>query len=161
MPPMSLRTLIVMTPLALALAACGGESGGSTSGEAPAELKIRHDNFEAISDSFKMIRAQFEEGKETDIVMVAAAARDINERANAIKDHFPEGSGRDAGWDTEALPTIWEKPVEFTAAQQKLLEESATLLSLAEANDVEAARAQVSALGGSCKNCHDTFRLDD
>ena len=161
MPRTSLRTLILVAPLAALLAACGGEGGGAAAGEAPAELKIRHDNFEAISDSFKMIRSQFEEGKETDIVMVAAAARDINERANAIKDHFPEGSGRDAGWDTEALPTIWEKPAEFTAAQQKLLEESAKLMTLAEADDVEGARAQVGALGASCKNCHDTFRLDD
>lgn len=160
MPRMSFRPLIVMTPLALALAACGG-SGGSAEGEAPAELKIRHDNFEAISDSFKMIRAQFEEGKTPDIVMVAAAARDINERANAIKDHFPEGSGRDAGWDTEALPTIWETPADFAAAQQKLLEESATMMTLAEADDVEGARAQVGPLGAACKNCHDTFRLDD
>ena len=155
-----LRTLMVATPLAALLAACGGASD-APEGEKPAELELRHDNFEAISDNFKTIRAQYEEGKETDIVMVAAAARDINERAAAIEDHFPEGSGRDAGWDTEALPTIWEKPAEFTAAQQKLLEESAKLLELAEAGDVAGAGEQVGPLGASCKNCHDTFRLDD
>ena len=136
-----LRPLMIAAPLAALLAACGGSD--APEGEKPAELELRHDNFE------------------TDIVMVAAAARDINERAAAIEDHFPEGSGRDAGWDTEALPTIWEKPAEFTAAQQKLLEESAKMLELAEAGDVAGAGEQVGPLGASCKNCHDTFRLDD
>lgn len=153
---MSIRPLILIAPLAALLAACGG-----TNADAPPELEVRHENFEGIRDSFKAIRAQFEEGADTDLAVVEASARDINERANAIPDHFPAGSGRDAGWDTEALATIWEKPVEFTAAQQKLLEESAKLMTLAASGDVAATGEQVGALGGACKNCHDTFRYDD
>lgn len=152
------RRLILVTPMIALLAACGGEAP-QPEGDVPPELEIRHDNFEAIGDSFKLIRANFEEGADTDLAAVEAAARDINERANRIADHFPEGSGLDAGWDTEALPTIWEKPVEFTQAQQKLLEESATLMQIASEGDVAATGEQVGALGGSCKNCHDTFRV--
>lgn len=157
--------LFYTAPMVALLAACGGAADGGEGGEgghdfpadAPAELKERHDNFEAIGDSFKAIRAEFE-GDSPDLAKVEAEARNINERANAIEDHFPEGSGPDAGWDTEALPTIWEKPAEFTAAQQKLLEESATMMRLAGEGDAAAAGEQVGALGGACKNCHDTFR---
>lgn len=162
--------LLAATPLALLLAACGGTAEApqdaaagevaAASGDAPAELELRHENFEAIGDAFKAIRAQFE-GDSPDLAVVAASATDINTRAAAIKDHFPAGSGRDAGWDTEALPTIWEKPEEFAAAQQKLLDESAKMIELANSGDVAATGEQIAALGGSCKNCHDTFRMKD
>lgn len=154
--------LLAATSLALLLAACGGAAtdAPAPAGDAPAELELRHDNFEAIGDAFKAIRAQFE-GASPDLAAVAASATDINTRAAAIKDHFPAGSGRDAGWDTEALPTIWEKPDEFAAAQQKLLDESAKMVELANSGDAAATGEQIAALGGSCKNCHDTFRLKD
>lgn len=157
-PKASLRILAATSLIGL-LAACGGETAEAPAGDAPPELELRHENFEGIGDSFKAIRANFEEGATTDLAAVEAAARDINERAGAIKDHFPEGSGRDAGWDTEALATIWEKPEEFAAAQEKLLEESATMMTLAASGDLAATAEQIGALGGSCKNCHDTFRL--
>ena len=133
--------LLAATSLALLLAACGSEAGDAPApaGDAPAELELRHDNFEAIGDAFKAIRAQFE-GASPDLAAV---------------------SGRDAGWDTEALPTIWEKPDEFAAAQQKLLDESAKMVELANSGDAAATGEQIAALGGSCKNCHDTFRLKD
>lgn len=154
----------VLAPLLAVLAACGGEAADGTAaapaGDVPPVLAERHDNFEAISDSFKAIRTQLE-GNAPDLAAIEAAASDINQRAERISGHFPEGTGRDAGWDTEALPTIWEKPEEFSAAQKKLLEESAKMMALAASNDVAAVGAQVAALGGTCKNCHDSFRLDD
>ncbi|MFU7529210.1 c-type cytochrome [Qipengyuania sp. ASV99] len=149
----------VLIPLLAVLAGCGGETT-APAGDAPPVLAERHDNFEAISDNFKAIRAQLE-GESPDLAAIEAAAIDINQRAERISGHFPEGTGRDAGWDTEALPTIWEKPEEFTAAQQKLLEESAAMMTLAASGDAAAVGAQVAELGGACKNCHDTFRLDD
>lgn len=163
MMPLKYTRILAASPVVALLAACGGAGGDAPEpqGETPAELELRHDNFEGIGDSFKIIRANFEEGAETDLAAVEAAARDINERANSIEDHFPAGSGRDAGWDTEALATIWEQPEEFTAAQQKLLEESATMMQLAASGDAAVTGAQIAELGGSCKNCHDTFRYDD
>ena len=159
----AIRRLVLATPMIALLAACGSESADAPApeGDAPSEIEVRQENFEAIGDSFKLIRANFEEGATTDLAAVEAAARDINERADRIGDYFPEGSGRDAGWDTEALATIWEKPVEFTSAQQKLLEESATMMELAASGDAAATGAQIAELGGACKNCHDTFRYDD
>ena len=108
--------LIAATSLALLLVACGGEATDEAApvGEAPTEIAERQDNFEAIKDNFMVIRANFEEGAETDLAAVEAAARDISDRAGRIDQYFPEGSGIDAGWDTEALASIWEQPAEFT-----------------------------------------------
>lgn len=156
------RNLVFATPLIAALAACGSETAETPapSGPEPAELELRHDTFEAIGDSFKAIRGQLESGS-PDFAVIEASATDINTRAKTLEGLFPEGSGRDSGWDTEALGTIWEKPEEFAAAREKLIEESATMMTVATSGDAAAVGEQVKALGGSCKNCHDSFRLDD
>ncbi|WP_416832127.1 MAG: c-type cytochrome [Erythrobacter sp.] len=159
----NLRLIAIAAP-AMLLAACGGEAAdapteAAPAGDVPAEIKERHDNFEAISDSFKVIRTQLE--GDADMAAIEAAAVDINERAQRISGLFPEGTSVEAGYDTEALATIWEKPEEFEAATQKLIEESAKMVELAKAGDAAAVGEQVKALGGSCKNCHDSFRLDD
>lgn len=158
--------LFLAVPFIAALAACGGESADTAtdvaaSGDEPAELEMRHENFESIGDNFKLIRANFEEGVTPDLDAVEAAASDINARAKEIEKHFPEGSGRDSGWDTEALATIWEQPEKFAEAQDRLIEESATMVQLAASGDAAATGAHIRELGGTCKNCHDTFRLDD
>ena len=166
MTRISATRLIIAAPLIAALAACGGGAGDTTDGaatpegDAPAEIELRQDNFEAIGDAFKAIRGELESG-DPDFLVLQASATDIHDRAGRLDGYFPEGSGRDAGWDTEALPTIWEKPEEFKAAQLKFLEESATMMEVAAGGDAAAVGEQVKALGASCKNCHDTFRLDD
>jgi len=66
----------------------------------------------------------------------------------------------DDGLKTEALATIWEKPEEFEAARLKLMDASGELISAATDGDVDAVKAQVGAVGLSCKGCHDEFRLD-
>jgi cytochrome c556 len=148
---------MIAAALAATLAAC---SGGEPSAEAPPVLKERHDNFEAIGDAFKGIRGELE--KDTpDFGAIAAKASEINTLGGKIEGHFPAGTSVDDGFKTEALATIWEKPEEFKAATQKLLDESAKLAEIAPGADKEAVGAQVMALGGACKDCHDNFRLDD
>ncbi len=159
-----LRLSATLSVLAL-LAACGGEAdapgeGAASAGDAPPEIAERQDNFEGIGDSFKLIREELET-ETPDMLAILNAASDMNERGARLENLFPEGSGRDAGWDTEALATIWEKPTEFTDARFKLMDETQKMVELAAAGDPAAVAEQVKALGGSCKNCHDSFRLDD
>ncbi|WP_181443442.1 cytochrome c [Porphyrobacter sp. YT40] len=157
---MSARHVFVAASLSLALAACSGADGGSAAAEAPPVIKERHDNFEAIGDAFKAVRGELE--KDTpDFALITAKANDINARAMKIEGHFPAGTSTEDGFKTEALPAIWEKPEEFKAAQQKLIDESAKLASVAEGGDKAAVSAQAMAMGGACKGCHDKFRLDD
>lgn len=125
-----------------------------------AVLKEREDNFEGIGDAFKAVRGELEKGA-PDFTLIAAKATDINTRAQLITGHFPAGTSVDDGLKTEALPSIWEKPEEFKAASQKLIDESAKLAALAGESDKAAIALQAMATGGACKGCHDKFRLDD
>lgn len=164
MSRLSASRLLFAAALAASLAACSGE--GATGEAAPAAkdappvLKERHDNFEAIGDAFKAVRGELDKDA-PDFALIAAKATDINARAQKIETHFPAGTAREDGYDTEALATIWQKPEEFKAAATKLVDESAKLASLAGGGDKAAVGAQAMAMGGACKGCHDQFRYDD
>lgn len=160
--------LVIAAALVGLLAACSGEgaadgtgSGSDTAAsEVPAVIEERHDNFEGIGDAFKAVRGELE--KDTpDFTLIAAKASDINTRSQLIQGHFPAGTSVEDGYKTEALPAIWEKPEEFKAASQKLVDESAKLVTVAGGGDKAAVGAQAMAMGGACKDCHDQFRLDD
>lgn len=147
--------------LAAGLAACSSEApADAPAAEVPPVIKERHDNFEAIGDAFKAIRGELEKDA-PDFALIATKATDINTAAGKIEGHFPAGTSVDDGYKTEALATIWQKPEEFKAATQKLLDESAKLATVAGEGNKEAVAAQAMAMGGACKGCHDKFRLDD
>lgn len=157
---MSARHVFVAASLSLALAACSGADGGDAATEAPPVIKERHDNFEAIGDGFKAVRGELEKDA-PDFTLISAKASDINTRAMKIEGHFPAGTSVEDGYKTEALPSIWQKPEEFKAAAQKLIDESGKLMMVAGEGDKAATGAQAMAMGGACKGCHDKFRLDD
>lgn len=159
---MTARPLLLAATLMTGLVACSGGDSSATkpASEAPPIIKEREENFEAIGAAFKAVRGQLD-ATTPDFALVAAKASDINTRAQAIPNHFPAGTSTADGFKTEALPAIWEKPEEFKAAAQKLVDESAKLASLAPGGDKAAVGAQAMAMGGACKGCHDKFRLDD
>lgn len=160
----ALPRLVISGLVIGSLAACGGEvadapDDGAAASDAPPIIEERQANFEGIGDAFKVIRGQLE-GDSPDFEAIGAAATDINERAQLITGHFPEGTSVDDGYDTEALATIWEKPAEFEQAAQDLVDASAEFVTVAAGGDAAAVGEQVKALGGTCKACHDEFRLD-
>ncbi|MBD2841343.1 c-type cytochrome [Erythrobacter rubeus] len=160
----TVRISAVAASLAV-LAACGGnaeteaeETVAAASGE-PAVIEERQENYEAIGDAFKAIRGQLESG-EPDFAAIEASATEINERAQRIPDYFPAGTSVDEGYDTEALAVIWEEPAEFETAAQNFIDASAQLVTVAASGDAAAVGEQAKEMGGTCKACHDKFRLE-
>lgn len=146
------------------LAACSGDATDTAeapAGDAPVEIKQRHDNFEAISDSFKAIRGQLESG-DPDFAVLGEESANINERLQRLPGFFPEGTSVEAGYDTEALAAIWEDPKGFEDAIQNAVAASEDLMNAVATGSPEAVSGQVGNLGlNGCKACHDKFRLDD
>ncbi len=166
MKRISKARLIAATPLIALLAACGAgleESDESTSpvSDAPPEIAERQDNFEAIGDSFKVIREQLETDA-PDMAAIQTAAGDINTRLQRVPDLFPEGTSMEAGFDTEALAVIWEDPDGFAEATQNAIAASEEMIAAAASGDPAAVGPQVGNIGlNGCKACHDKFRVDD
>lgn len=158
-------TLVALAAIT-SLAACGDSAGDETPGEAGADtaemsvIEARQANFEEIGDSFKVIRDQME-GGEPDFAAILTAAQTIQTDVAKIPDFFPEGTSIESGADTEALATIWEQAEDFAAANERITAAAAGLVAAAEAGDPAGMGPAIGELGGACKNCHDTFRLDD
>ena len=88
----------------------------------------------------------------------AAKAKTIMEgvAANAKKLHglYPAGSDKDP--KTEANPKVWENKADF----DKRLTELGTLATTAsKATSAEAFKPAYAAVGGTCKSCHDIYRM--
>jgi cytochrome c556 len=148
-----MRLILAATPLiALALASCGNPD--TPAGRA---ADARHESFEEMGAAAKTIADQLGEAK-PDLAAIRTAATAINALAPKIETWFPSGSGPDDGIKTHALQAVWTKPAEFKAAADKFVAESAKFHGIAQGEDIAAIGAGMKALGGACKNCHDTFR---
>lgn len=88
---------------------------------------------------------------------IANHARGIAYGVNELHNIFQEGSNIG---DSEALPVIWEDTEEFAAAITKVQEAAAAFVDAADGGDAAAIGGAFRDLGGSCRGCHDEFRLD-
>ena len=123
----------------------------------PAETqKARHEHYEELGDAFKAVRDQSNAGS-PDFAALQKAADTVQKASVNQEQWFPKGTGPEAG-KTRALPEIWSKPGEFTDAQKKFSDAAAKLLAAVKSKDAAAVQGAFKETGGSCKNCHDTFR---
>ena len=67
------------------------------------------------------------------------------------------GEGTDKG-DTKAKPEIWKEHAKFQEAAEKMQAEMSKLAAAAKTGSLDNIKAAVGAVGGSCKNCHDSYR---
>nr|WP_314467141.1 cytochrome c [uncultured Novosphingobium sp.] len=165
---MASKTFVTTTLAAFALAAAvtgckGSEPAATTTDASGAPVKVsdtieaREANFKAIAKANKAAKEDLEDSA-PDFAAVSASATSIQTDAGKIVGLFPKGSGKDSGEKTQALPTIWDKPAEFTAAADKLAAAAGKLKIAADAKDAAGAQMAMGEIGGACKGCHETFR---
>ena len=70
------------------------------------------------------------------------------------------GEGTDKGLPQRAKPEVWKEQPKFKAAAEKMQGEVAKLDAAAKTGNLDAIKAAVGAVGGSCKACHDDFRAE-
>ena len=68
------------------------------------------------------------------------------------------GEGTDKG-DTKAKPEIWMDKAKFDDYAQKMQTEMGKLNAAAKTGNLDSIKTAVGAVGGSCKTCHDAFRM--
>ena len=118
--------------------------------------KARHEHYEELGKAFKAVRDGMN-ASTPDFAALQKNAEIVNEASVDQQQWFPKGTGPEAG-KTRALPEIWSKPADFTAAQKMLSDRAPKLLAAVKSKDVDAVKAAFKETGGACKNCHDTFR---
>lgn len=152
---------------AIGLAACGGEDvpyrgdemleSGMTIEE---RITSRQDNLKSLGGAFKKTNDQLKSGS-PDLDVISGAVDKIVELSEDMPTWFPEGTGPASGVDTDALPAIWEDPEGFSDAVDRFQTAAAELSQTTAGGDFDEIRMAVQQLGGACKNCHDSYRLDD
>lgn len=66
--------------------------------------------------------------------------------------------GSDKG-NTKAKPQIWAEKAKFNEYAEKMQAEMTKLDAAAKTGNLDSIKAAVGAVGGSCKTCHDAFRM--
>ena len=144
-------------PAAMSYAASGEEV-------IKARVNFMKDEIEA---HWKPLAAYASKGKGS-LADVQKNAEALEKLAPKITGHFPKDTGRGNFPDktTRALPAIWTNWTGFEKDAQRLADQSAKLVSLANAGDKDAV---VNLIGKSgkysktklgCAECHDNFRGD-
>ncbi|NJS14604.1 MAG: cytochrome c [Sphingopyxis sp.] len=127
---------------------------------APGTIKARQDNFKAMARSMKLISDETRKDAPSFALIRREAA--ALERAGArVARFFPKGTGAEAGVKTGARSAIWQRPAEFRTAATNLNNAAKGLRTAAAGTDVGRVRAALGATGGTCKGCHDQFRVPD
>ena len=130
----------------------------SDEGKTPAQ-KARHEHYEHLGDAFKAVRDNVK-GDTPDWAALGKAAQTVVDASIDQQQWFAKGTGPESG-KTRALPEIWSKPDDFTAAQKMLTERAPKLLAAVKAKDAAGVQAAFKEVGGACKNCHDNFRAPE
>lgn len=123
----------------------------------PNVYKARHQNFEAMGRAMKGTADQFKSGT-PDVAVIKANAAILATAAPKVAGYFPKGTGVEGNSKSETLPAIWEKPADFAAANKRLVDAAKGFQAAAATGNLDQIKVAFGALGGSCKNCHDTFR---
>lgn len=114
---------------------------------------VMKDNGKHVGVLVKMV--QGETDFDAAAVLAALTALNNNVQAIDVAASFPPGS--DKG-DTTASPKIWEDMAGFQAEVDKFKAATAAAVA-APAQDLEALKPQVGAIGQSCSSCHEAYRI--
>ena len=68
---------------------------------------------------------------------------------------------KESGVKTDAKAEVWSDAAGFAAASNKFQVEASRLQLLAIAGDLPGMKGQARAVGGSCKGCHDKYRVPE
>ncbi len=124
-------------------------------------IAARQEGFKAFKKEMGAIKKLIEAGDASQQAVLLTHAKALDAASqrqwNKTAEYF--AAGTDKG-DTEALPSIWEKADEFQAAIDKQKSATAAFVSAAESADPAQWKAAFGQVGGSCKNCHDSFKKD-
>ncbi|MEW9920785.1 cytochrome c [Marimonas sp. MJW-29] len=119
-------------------------------------VAARQSQMQIIGYSIGILGATAKGEMEFNAEMVASAARNINALAQMDRASlWIDGTEQGAEAGSRAKAEIWMDTEGFDKKMQALADASAALI---DAQDAAAVGAGMGALGGACKDCHETFR---
>ena len=129
-------------------------------GDAAKIMHSRHEGMETIGKDFKALHREFD-SPTPNLALVRTAAGQITGLSREANGWFPAGTGPEIG-KTGAKPDIWlpENATDFSTKLRNFQIAAAAFNATTTRNDVAAMKALYADLGGTCKACHDKYRMD-
>jgi len=121
-------------------------------------IKARVAAYRALGEAFKGVNDTVRRGDPSSVAM----RRYVSPIRKAAKEQyrwFPKGSGAGKGVKTAAKANIWSDSRGFRAAQIAFAAQSAALQRAVAGGNARTIRSEARKLGGTCKSCHDTYRM--
>ncbi len=122
--------------------------------------ETRQGLFKLLSYNMGTISGMARGTVEFDAAIAERNANRIAALAPMIPELFAARDTREFAVETEALPLIWDSMEEFNQKAVNLVNAANTFAEVARGGDQSATIAAVRAFGGTCGNCHETFRVD-
>ncbi|MDF7775298.1 cytochrome c [Sphingomonas sp. AOB5] len=141
--------------LVLATSACNSAAPGGNAaagGENPREAK-----FKQIAKANKAINEELKKDAPS-VETIKANATTLAGLSGQVPSWFPDGSGPESGIETEAKPEIWQDKPGFATAAANFDNAVKALKTATDSGDLAAIRPAATAVGATCKGCHDKFR---
>ncbi|MBT8469587.1 MAG: cytochrome c [Deltaproteobacteria bacterium] len=150
---------ILLLAIACTATACGGKSDpaqAATDDDDPRH--VRHELMEGVRDAAKPVGAMLKGEAEFDADTLMSSLKVFHDASGEFGDLFPPGT--ETGMDTEAAPAIWEDREGF---DQALADWRAAVEKAMDAKPatLEDAKPVVGPIFNTCKNCHDTYRIEE
>ncbi len=142
------KSYLVVATLAIATLAYAGDD----------PRHERHELMEDVRDAAKPLGKMLEGERDYDLDVVLASLETFAEVGKTFGDLFPEGT--ETGGGTEAAPAIWEDRAGFEEALAAWREATDAAIA-AQPATLEDAEPLLGKVFGSCKNCHDTYRIEE
>jgi cytochrome c556 len=128
---------------------------------APADLILaRQAGYKELGAASKAVRDGFA-ASELPMAAIQQSANKIRTTAQAMPSWFPANSAPRAGLKTAAKPEIWSKPAEFRTALTNFSTQANAFHAAVATGNADNIKAAYRALGGTCKGCHDQFKVEE
>lgn len=118
----------------------------------------RHELMEGNGDAAKAVGKMLKGETEFDAEVLINSLNAFLDTSNRLGDLFPPGS--ETGEKTRAAPAIWEDREGFNEAIA-MLHSAAEDAIAANPGTLEAAKSAMGPVFHACKNCHDSYRLEE
>ena len=148
--PISVAILAALAATA-GLAAVSGNKAKQISHE-------RHEGMESIGKAFKILHREFD-SPAPNAPTVQASADQVASLAAKSSSWFAKGSGPEVG-KTGAKPEIWQNWPDFVAKNRAFQQSAQAFRTIAAKGDMTAAKASYADLAGTCKACHEKYRME-
>jgi cytochrome c556 len=159
--------IVALTMVALGVAAApliAGTSRAPRSRPAamvPADvIKARQAGFKELGGASKAVRDGFA-ASEMPMAIMQQSANKFKATAAAMPRWFPAGSGGTATLKSAAKPEIWSKPADFRTALNNFSTQANAFHAAVATGNADNIKAAFRSLGGTCKGCHDQFKVEE